>query len=182
MKKILIGISSPTNAVARNAASTITEHYNIEHINMRQPVLDMLAALTGIHSTELEHDTPQTMLIENLGTTIADAEASLAFNLRAMNKTFFIKRAESAIKQSACTMHAQIFNGHLVSGIKTEMEAEWLRSAGGLLIHLCHYDNKTPIHFLNKHPDDLSIPLGINTTGADIKAILPNLTNQKQAA
>lgn len=182
MKKILIGISSPNSAVARNASSVIAEHYNLEHISMRQPVLDMLAAITGVHSTELEHNTTPFQTIEHLGSTLSDAEITLAYTLRTMNKSFFIRRTESAISRSLNTMNAQIFDGHIISGINTEMEADWLRSNGGLLIHLCHTDNKTPIHFLNKQQDDLSILLSINTTDADIKALLPKLTNQKQAA
>lgn len=155
MNKLLIGISAPVNQATRDAISVFTEEFNLEHINLRQPVINMVAALTNMHPTQQEFCCAPHQKIDDLGISIAELELSIAFSLRVFNGRFFIERAQAAITKSAQGMHNELFNGNLISGIKTEVEAQWIRNQGGIVVHLYQYDNTADFHALNELDSDL---------------------------
>lgn len=187
MNKLLIGISAPVNQATRDAISVFTEEFNVEHVNLRQPVINMVAALTNMHPTQQEFCCAPHQKIDDLGISIAELELSIAFNLRASNGRFFIARAQAVIARSAHGMHNELFNGHIVSGIKTEVEAQWIRSQGGLVVHLYQYDNNVDFHALNEMDSDLVFNISSknptrNNLAASIAAIKGRIHQNQQAA
>jgi hypothetical protein len=187
MNKLLIGISAPINQASRDAISVFTEEFNLEHINLRQPVINMVAALTNMHPTHQEFCCASHEKIDDLGISIAELELSIAFSLRASNGHFFIVRAQAAIAQSAHGMHNKLFNGYIVSGIKTEAEAQWIRNQGGLVVHLYQYDNTVDFHALNELDSDLVFNISSknptrNNLTASIVAIKGHICQNQQVA
>lgn len=159
MNKQLIGATNPCNAFARTCIAIIGETLSLEHINMRQPVIDMIAALRGEHPADTEFNAPVQAQIADLGYSIADAETALAFSLRTLRKDFFIKRVEAALQRSQKTVHAELFSGSIISGIRTELEAQWVRNQGGLMVHIHHFHTSAPVNLVNEKPGDISIEL-----------------------
>lgn len=186
MKKILIGISSPNNGTSRSAIATLVEEFNVEHISMRQPLINMIATLTNMEPVHQEFSCSPQAVVEGLGISIAELEARLAFNLRTIKSNFFITRCAESIAISNSGFNGQLFNGHIISGINTELEAQWLRDHGGVMVHLYNYEDQSQFHALHEIDGDLICIIDTNTrsqqltaTIADIKAVL---SQQKQAA
>lgn len=155
MKTLLIGISAPINNASRDAVGVLTEEFNVEHFNLRQPVIDMVAALTKMHPTHQEFCCEHHEVIDDLGMSIAELELMIALNLRTANPLFFVERLQRQIQKSMHGMHNELFNGNIVSGIKSEAEAQWIRDQGGLVVHLYQYDNTVDFHALSEKDCDL---------------------------
>lgn len=162
MKKLLIGITGSSNQVTRDFAAQVAEEFCIEHINMRTPLLKMIAALHGVDATHVEHNMPGNSTLETLKASNHDLELTLGYTLRTLNKDFFINEAKLAIARSQHTIHNELFSGHLITGITSQHEAQWLRNQGGLLLHVYHYCSKTPVNQLTEMPGD--IPIVIDNT------------------
>ncbi len=187
MKTILIGISAPVNSATRDALSVFAEEFNLEHINLRQPVINMVASLTNMHPTQQEFCCASNQVIDDLGISIAELELSLSLELRLHNPRFFIERAQAVMNNSSTGMHAELFSGNLVSGIKTEIEAQWIRDQGGMVVHLYQYDNKADFHALNEHDGDFVFNISSNNPTrnnllASIAAVRGRISSQHEAA
>lgn len=187
MKKQLIGISSPNNNSARGAIAVIAEEFSLEHFSMRQPVINMLASLTNEHPTHHHFCNARNQIIQGLGSTVAETEAVLSFSLRTINPSFFIERMKVAQALSRRGMNNELFNGDIISGIKTEPEADWIRQQGGIVIHLYHYGDVAEFHALNEIDGDLVAIIGTesptkNNMAATLAAIDVRITTAKKAA
>lgn len=129
---------------------------------MRAPLLKMIGALHGVDATHLEHNVPGTATLPTLKASNYDLEITLAYTLRTLNKDFFINEVKACMQRSLTTFNQELFSGHLITGITSQHEAQWLRNQGGLLLHVYHYDSKTPVTQLNEMPGD--IPVVIDNT------------------
>lgn len=176
MKKILIGISSPNNSPARSAIAALAEEFNVEHISMRQPLINMIATLTNMEPVHQEFTCSPQALVEGLGISIAELEVTLAFNLRTIKSNFFITRCAESIAISNSGFNGQLFNGHIISGINTELEAQWLRDQGGLLVHLYHYEDQSQFHALHEMDGDLICIIDSNARSQQLTATIASIT------
>jgi hypothetical protein len=186
MKKMLIGVSAYNNSTTRAAIATLAEEFCIEHISMRQPLINMIATLTAMDPAHQEFSCTPNLIVEHLGITIGELEVALGLNLRTIKPDFFIQCTRETIGISNAGLNGELFSGHLISGLKTELEAQWIRDQGGLVIHLYQYDNTADFHALNEMDCDLVINIGNNPTRnnlvASIAAIKGHLCAIKQAA
>lgn len=166
MKKILVGVSAPRKSRSREVINTLAKELDLAHINMRQPVVDMVAALTGMHPTELNSMSDAAILHGNgvfgLGMNIVDLELSLSRHLLQIKRDFFITRAQAELNQvkqfNTEFGHAHtLFNGQVISSVSTELEAQWIRSQGGLMLHVLDYsiENLGEFHALDELKGDL---------------------------
>lgn len=186
MKKILIGVSSPNNSAARSSIALLAEEFNVEHICMRQPLINMIATLTNMEPVHQEFTCSPQALVEGLGISIAELEVTLAFNLRTIKSNFFVTRCAETIAISNSGFNGQLFNGHIISGINTELEAQWLRDQGGIMLHLYHYEDQSQFHALHEMDGDLICIIDSNTRSQQLTSTIASITarinQQKKAA
>lgn len=168
MKKLLIGVTGIGNSVTRKFSAQVAEEFNIEHINMRAPLLKMIGALHGVDSTHVEHNMPGATTLPTLKASNYDLEITLAYTLRALNKDFFINEVAQCMQRSLHTINRELFSGHLITGITSQHDAQWLRNQGGLLLHVYNYDSKTPVTQLNEMPGDIPVVIDNTANAAQI--------------
>jgi hypothetical protein len=132
--KPLYGITGTKNLAARNARNTICNRLNLLHTNIKQPVFKALSAQTKYSEYELEHHV-------NLYNKLAGQEYS-AIELFSQIECAFLEQNPNALTAAAeedilsKKIIAQHSYGYLVSGIDSDIEAQWLRECGGTLIHI----------------------------------------------
>ena len=186
MKKIIIGVSAPNNPASKNAIAQLADVFNIEHINMRQPLINMIAQLTSMNPCAQELYCSQKTLVEHLGVSIEELEITLGFNLRTIKSDFFIQRCAESIAISNSGLNGQLFSGQIISGIKTELEAQWLRDQGGHMVHLYQYDDHHHHHPLHELDGDHVCVIDKPTNTAILSEIIAELRTKiftaKQAA
>lgn len=187
MKKLLIGISSPINSTIRQVIATIAEEFCLEHISMRQPLINMVATLSNLNPTHQEFLCSPHATVEGLGITISELEVALGFSLRTIKSDFFIQRTQESIDISNSGLNGELFSGHIISGIRTEEEAQWLRDQGGLLVHLYHYQNGVKLHALDEIDGDAVAIISHdhptkNNLAATLDTIHSRTTHAKKAA
>ncbi len=187
MKKLLIGVSAPNNTNARAAIAVVADEFGLEQLTMRQPIINLLAALTNEHPTHHEFCNARSDIVQGLGVSVADTEAALSFSLRTINPSFFIERMKVAQALSRRGMNGELFNGDLICGIKTEMESQWIRDQGGIMLHMYYYDNTAEFHALNEMDSDLIAIIDSNAPtknnlAATLTALQARLANIKKAA
>lgn len=133
MQKIMIGITGTRHSGKRMLTSLIAEDLRLMHINMQQPAINACAGIANMdpydfYRAPMEADlTPYSM---TAGQLLKRIQAALIYN----DRSALIKAAEHTLAARSHVMH--LFNGVVVSGITRDNEADWLRSKGGLLIHL----------------------------------------------
>lgn len=187
MKSILIGISAPNNNQSREAMAVITEEFGLEHLSMRQPLINIMATLTNEHPTHYQFCNAQQQIVQGLGVTVAETEAAISLTLRSINPAFFIERMKVSQAISRRGMNSELFCGDLISDIKTEQEAQWIRSKGGLIVHLYNYNNLSEFHALNEMDNDLVVTISNehptkNNMAATLAAIKTRINKHQKAA
>lgn len=187
MNKLLIGVSAPNNHTARTAIATIAEEFCVEHISMRQPVINMIASLTAMDPVHQEFACSPHATVEGLGISIGELEIALAFNLRTIKPDFFIERTKETMGISNTGFNGELFSGQLISGIRTELEAQWVRDQGGVMVHLYHYDNTSEFHALHEMDGDLVVITNSdaptkNNMAASLAAIQARIAPTSKAA
>jgi hypothetical protein len=189
MKK-LIGISAPRNQLSQAAITIMASILNLKHINMRQPMINMLAALQGTDPAILQFDTAPETTAQGLNISLADLELTLAFNLRTLNPAYFIEHAKNQLQIANTGLHSKLFDGQIITGITTELEAQWLRDQGCLVIHIYDYSpqNLIKFHGLNEKDQDLvlvtsnTVPIAESNVYSIIETVRQRFSYQKEAA
>lgn len=159
-QKRLLGISAPNNHATRRLIAAVLDVLNLEHINLRQPLINMLATTSGMHPTLWELEVSPSEKIEHLGHTVHDAEHAIALALRTLNHEYFINHAKSSIAKSTNSIHHELFDGYLISNVNTEAEAKWIRDSGGHVLHIFERDHITEHHPLAIRQGDSSHVIG----------------------
>lgn len=166
MRKIIVGISAPRKSRSRQVINTIAKELDLAHINMKQPALDMVASLSGLHPTELGAISDDAVLknktVYGLGMNVVDLEASISRYLLQIKSDFFITRAQAELNHLN-QMNTEfgetntLFNGQVISGVSTAMEAQWIRNLGGVMLHVMDYsfENLGEYHGLEEKAGDI---------------------------
>lgn len=186
MQKILIGVSAPNNETTKAAIAQLSEVFTLNHLNMRQPMINMIAALTEIDKTAQEFYCPQDYIIDHLGISIEQLEISLSLTLRTFKRDFYINHCADALAHARHGYLGQLFSGQIISGIKTELEAQWIREQGGQMVHIYQYTDACYHHPLNEIQGDLVCVIDQPSNTPDTRELIQNLRNKiyptKQAA
>lgn len=186
MKKIIIAVSAANNYTSRAAVASIAEAFDLEHISMRQPLINMIATITNMDACAQEFYCSQQCVVEHLGITIEQLEITLGFNLRTIKSDFFIQRCAETMAISNNGFNGQLFSGQIISGIKTELEAQWLRDQGAHIVHLYQYDDLAHHHPLDELEGDLVCVIDKPSRQFEVGEIIASLRErihpQKKAA
>lgn len=187
MTKLLIGVSAPEqNLQARNAVRYFAEHLNAQHFNIEQQVIDAAAIALRIspHEFVANVDPQKKLPILNINTT--ELKQKIRAALCSSNPYFLIDSLHVNLNDVAKKHITKLFNGSIVSGITTNMEAEYIRSHGGLMIHIHNEsslldqpvntrDNDIVIHASNSNPlNELTLQAFTIAIGARFEPIHAN--------
>lgn len=186
MQKILIGVSAPNNKTSQAAIAQLADVFTLNHLNMRQPIINMIAALTEIDKTAQEFYCSQDHMVDHLGINIEQLEISISLSLRTFNREFFIKHCDEAIEHARRGFLGELFSGQIISGIKTDLEAQWIRDNGGQVVHLSQYDDAIYHNPLNELDGDLVCVIEQPSPTPDTSELIAQLREKiypaKQAA
>lgn len=186
MKKILIGVSAPNNKTSQAAIAQLAEVFTLNHISMRQPMINMIAALTEIDKTSQEFYCSQEFMVDHLGISIEQLEISLSLTLRTVKSDFYIKHCCEALAHARQGFIGELFSGQIISGIKTELEAQWIREQGGQMVHIYQFDDHHYHHPLHEIDGDFVCVIDRPSPTPDTSELIQKLRGKlypiKQAA
>lgn len=177
---MLIGITAPNTKTVQILITIICEQLCLQHINMRQPLYNAIAALLEVEPHEVTQESDPRRHYERWGLNHGELEFSLSSELTCNNKLCFIDYAEKRMHNCEKRNKPNLFNGFLIAGIASETEADWLRKKGGTLIHI--YDYNHPLHdYVGEYDEDYV--MNAETAGTrEIANLIASLEDKKPAA
>jgi hypothetical protein len=162
MRKILLGITAPEHSIhARNAIRYLIERLNARNINIEQQVIDAAAIALRISAHEFEVFIEPQKTLPLLNINAVELKQKIRAALCSQNPFFLIDSLNQYLTESHSKAISKIFNGDVVSGITTNAEADYIRSCGGLILHIVHANSivESPVF---QHSNDIAIFLHNN--------------------
>lgn len=147
--KILIGIHCNDKNHAHKTALTLREELNLLAHHMRQPALDAAAILCGVTSYEIQKRPEHYSNVTPWNQSAQQLEAGIARVILAGNPNAFTQAADEWLNNEGQKPLRNMFSGYLIHGISTNEEADFIRTHGGLMIHILKTENPRQIDVLN---------------------------------
>lgn len=174
--KILLGLTGIDSVQSRNVRRSLVDSLNVLHVNIKQPVIDMVAMLLRISAHEFEHHFDKNVTLKKFNAPASSIFAKVEAAVCSGNKNALIEEALTAMERHDAI--ADMMAGTLISGINTDDEAHWLRHRGGQIIHII--DQDTPqLACITHHPSDFTIYINRNVK-SDENLLLQMLVNSKK--
>lgn len=129
----LIGLSATQNE--QKIAGYLSEQLSLRCANFKQPIINMVAALTGCEVQQVE-GAQNTTRVPSLDCDFGTLQALLGESLNHIKHDALQNLLQEQLKQQEYM--AYLFSGALVRGITTASEAQWVRDRGGLMVHIRH--------------------------------------------
>jgi hypothetical protein len=134
---MLIGIAGRAGVGKDTAARYLAGRYNLIILRLATPLKRMLQTGLGLSSAQVYGEAKDEAIAAWGGVTPRQLMCSLGAWGRFYSETLWLQRLEEA----AYALYAPItegsrFGGVVVSDVRLEIEAAWIRSRGGLVIHL----------------------------------------------
>jgi len=164
MNTFLIGVTGERSEEAKKVIFTISNSLSLMHVSMRQPFVDVLASITGVPPI-VASSMAGTDRIGKLNCTVAAFEREFYSCICGVNNKYFIETLAERLctsVQGFTPTTRNLFSGHIVSGINHTYEADYIRSRGGIMIHLYRQGGKGSgdFHPRNAKLFDLTYQLG----------------------
>lgn len=139
MSKLLLGVSAPEQSNhGRNAIRYLVERLNARHSNIEQLVIDAAATVLRISSHEFEVYIEPHKTLPLLNINAVELKQKIRAALCSQNPYFLIDSLNQCLHKAKSQAIDHIFNGNIVSGITTNVEADYIRSHDGLMLHIVH--------------------------------------------
>ena len=137
--KMLLGLTGTNSVQGRNVRRALVDSLNVMHVNIKQPVIDMMASLFRITPHEYEHHFEKTKTITQFNQPANNMFRGVEASICAGNKNTLIDLCINAMaRQDSISDRTE---GTLISGINNDTEANFVRSRGGQIIHLINQDH-----------------------------------------
>lgn len=149
---MIIATTGPNTLATRAVIDAVAQQLNLLSINITQPITNALACLLELDPHEIQRETDPNRHYKRWGKNQHEWEQSLCLLARTGNPQCFIDYAEQRLQNTERGITIKLFNGYLITGIGTELEANWLRKNGGTLVHL--YDYTATYSYLDEHDTD----------------------------
>lgn len=159
MNRLLVGVTGQRNPVTKAITHLVSQELNLIHINMRQPFIDVLAAVTSTTSQSAAL-LPSNHKIDLLKCTVAAFERSFLAATYELNTNYFIDSAELKLTRTTAAFTEtiqNIFGGYVVCGISRPAEADFVRERGGVMVHVNHGQGWQDFHPLNTKSTDIIV-------------------------
>lgn len=180
-KRILIGLHGLAEVGKSTAALTLCQQLELHRYIIAQPItMACAAALDMSHQVFLSLD--KNAVIETLSITKRRFMQRMGDSLIADNPNALIRMLEERITINE--PYNQFNNGELVEDVRTNAEANWIRSRGGIVIHIRKPDApKAPDHRTERGIEWKATDLAINNDGStgDYQWKLKNLAQNLRA-
>lgn len=137
--KLLIGISGLAGTGKTTAAEYLVALLELFHLSFADTVKHACASALDIPKWEFEQ-LDKEIVIADIGITPRQFMQAMGKSLRDINNSFLIQSLERKA-QKINSAHL-LYNGLLVSDVRTEAEACWIRQNGGTVIHIRRQDAK----------------------------------------
>lgn len=188
MNRLLVGVTGQRSQLTKTIVHLISQELNLININMRQPFINVLAAVTGT-TQQMAASLPGNHKIDLLKCTVAAFERSFLAATYELNTDYFVDTANLTLAKSTAGFTETIqnlFSGHVVSNISNTKEMEFIRARGGVMVHVLHGEGFTDFHPLPAKSTDILVDAK-NLNAHDrksIAAMIRSITaaNEKQAA
>lgn len=157
MSTLLIGLTG----LARSGKSTAAEHlvanYNLEHYAFADPLRDGLMAIFNLIPSDFEGDRKEQTL-NWLGRSPRELMQSMGteWARNTVHPDVWVKLAEQNLDYITRAMSP--VTGFVISDVRFENEADFIRQRGGTLIHISRHD--TPR--INPHISEAGIALRLD--------------------
>jgi len=178
-RKILIGLAGPARSGKSTAATYIEQQFGFAQYAFAQPLKEALRGMLNLSDRELEGDLKEEaltdiglsprQLMQTLGTEWGRQHGGRDFWLRVAERR--LAHIEDALP------HA--FNGYVISDVRFENEAAWVRARGGVILHIHRPDapqvaSHSSEHGIAIHGGDIEISndADIETLHAVLRAII----------
>lgn len=133
MKKILIGIAGRAQSGKTTCADILCDLLNLRAYTIALPVTQACAAALGMPHEDFMK-LRKAEYLPGLESTKREFMQTMGDAILHRNPYALIYSLEARIKaDSPCEL---LFNGQLITDIRTETEARWLRGKGGTLVHI----------------------------------------------
>lgn len=141
---------------ARNAIRYLVERLNARNTNIEQQVIDAAAIALRISPFEFEVGIEPQRKLPLLNINAVELKQKIRAALCSQNPYFLIDSLNQYLSDSQTQAIAKIFSGDIISGITTNAEADYMRSHGGLMLHIVHANSLAESPVL-QHNNDLVI-------------------------
>jgi hypothetical protein len=139
VSKLLLGVSAPEHSThARNAIRYLVERLNARHSNIEQLVIDAAATVLRVSSHEFEIYIEPHKTLPLLNINSVELKQKIRAALCSQNPYFLIDSLNQCIHKAKNHSIDHLFNGNIISGITTNVEADYIRSHQGLMLHIVH--------------------------------------------
>lgn len=157
MRKLLLGITAPDHSIhARNAIRYLVERLNARNTNIEQQVIDAAAVALRISSHEFEVNIIPQKTLPLLNINAVELKQKIRAALCSQNPYFLIDSLNQFLNEWKNKPISCLFSGEVISGITTNAEADYIRSHGGLMLHIQHANSITESP-VQQHNSDLVI-------------------------
>lgn len=145
MKKILIGVTAAeTCTESRNSIRHILNKFELQHLNIQQKIIDAAAIILRISPEELMVNIEPLRPLPFLQMSASELKKQIRAALCTNNQYYLIDSLDTEINAPRNKNISQLFNGHIVSGITTNEEADYIRSHGGVMLHIINNNDLQP--------------------------------------
>lgn len=132
-RKIIVGLHGLAEAGKTTAAQTLCPLLELRRFVIAQPIYQACAAALTM-SEHAFRALPKSAYIETIGCTKREFLQHAGDCLLESNTRALIDLLELRIAMTETSPN--LFNGELIEDVRTEAEADWVRSKGGIIVHI----------------------------------------------
>lgn len=143
--KMLLGIHCNDFSFELMSSLTVREELHLLAYHLHTPALEAAAVLAKVNAHELQKRPQHYSQLAPWNQSADNIFSGISKLLLAGNPNAFIDNADAWLNNSLNSPLRNMFNGHLIYGVSTEQEAQFIRNNGGMLIHIINTEKPRKI-------------------------------------
>lgn len=178
MKQLIIGLHGPIGCGKTTIAGMLKSQIGLEEISFADPIKEVVSFLTDIPRQQLDDQAVKQRQFPDSQVTIRTALQTLGteWGRDLIDPNIWVNYAKRRIARTKGNV--------IISDVRFENEAQMIRDAGGVIVHI--RDNKKrsdshaseqPIEFQSKDILFLNVQPGLETLEADVRSLVCNLSS-----
>lgn len=153
MQKLLIALVTTLSTQKKNFLRQLVNQLNIAHISIDAPLLAAMELATGIDKAELMFAERNFTKLPKVLCTADELKNRLRMAYALTSPNYLLNELAESLTSHTTAIEYKAFDGFAVSDITQTNQAEFIRDAGGLVIHLVSNKNNLP-HPIKPEPSD----------------------------